>query len=289
MAKLPRPPGAVRDQIILLFLAAGVVSVPLIRFEPPVWARFALLGVFVLLVLYSLAAAACPEVEAPPDLHRLLRSPARTPRGFQVLAKELVVDVAARGGRRRACVLRWRLTIQNVGNDALHAVRVPILTDVPIWGDELPVNVWVDGVPSTQARLDVSDHYAPVATIYLAHSGLPVGGRTDVEYEYRHEALARVDADTWILDLLPVIRGGSVRLSVRFSGRALQQGSAYVVRRRGVCLRRVTLGAAESHHDSSISSLTVAYQRKHGDSYLVLDTEAVPQPRRTLAAQGTKA
>jgi hypothetical protein len=289
LPKIPRAPGSLIEQLLVLAFAAGVISVPLVTVSLPQWARITVIAVVGTAIGYSFLTRWCPEIERPANLDQLASNPARTARGFRFLEKHLLIEVGARGGNRRPARISWRHVVANTGKELVPSIDMPLLTDVPVWEGDVVVAVSVDGSSTAHARLELRDHYSPTIHVPLPHRGLAPGDTVRVDVTYDSDAFARIDADTWVFNLASVAVGAPTTLSLTFPASLAEEATAYVIRRRAFCCRSHPLGSAEMLVEGGRRILTVRYERHRGDEYLIVDTALHPEatfPRTPATSQG---
>ena len=97
-------------------------------------------------------------------------------------------------------------------------------------------------------------------------------------FDYEHEAFARVDADTWFVDLTSVVQGGDVRLVLDCPIELKEHATSYVVRQRGLCRKRVPLRFAAASEYGDRRALLIEYKRQRGDLFLTADTASRNEP-----------
>jgi len=279
LERLPRPPGSQVEQLLFLVLAAGLVSVPLVTVHLPFWARSTILVVVGAAAAYWLMCRLCPEIEQPANLHLLRSNPARIAHGFELREKHLLARVARRGANRRAATFEWTYVVANTGREPLRAIDMPLLGDVSVWGGDLDVAVSIEGHQPARAYVMVRDHYSPTIHIPLPHGGVAPGATQRIQVVYEADAAARVDRSTWILSLDSVQVGAPTSVSVAFASALEEEGTAYLIRRRGPCLRRVPLGSAEIVTDADQSVLAVRHIKQRGDECLIVDSALRQRPR----------
>jgi len=144
--------------------------------------------------MYLFSARWCPDIEEPPNLQWLTNNPARLPRGFWFRDLQLVIEVAAKGGNRRAARVSRTYAIV-ASQEQLRSIDLPVLFDLPVKPGDIVAAVSVDGREIGHAQVMIRDRYSPVLHIPLPHGGIASGETRRVEVTYDVDAYARIDAD----------------------------------------------------------------------------------------------
>lgn len=269
MARLSRLPTSV---LLAVLLGAGGISVPLISIHLPTWARIALLSVAAALVLAVIVARLCPAVDVPGNVDHLLRNRARQQRSYALLEKRLALTVSESGGNRRDGLFTWTYIIKSLAKQPLRQIEAPLLGEVPLSHGDLRVRVSVGDEQNWYAVVTVVDRQSPIVTLPLPYRGLFPSETLTLRFSYEWDAVARLDADSWILDLSAIVSGGRAELVLRYPRDVPQHATGYVIRQRGFCRRRVPLGLLDTKTEESHCTVMLEYMKHSRDSYLVVDT-----------------
>lgn len=270
-----RPWGPTIAAILAVLGAFGLVQIKVVSISPPLWVTIVVVAVIVAVVTWTAIRAKAPELRATVanlDANRARRGN----RAYAITAKEMRVFIAPGTSLRRDADITFTLTLRNRLNRPLGEVELPLLGEVPVSEDDLAVTCRASGqTMNLAARVDSTDHLSPIIKVLMPAPGIPAQDSVTVSFRYVWPAVAHILKDEWIVDLLLVEDGATVRVSLAYPAAEAQFGEVRTISRRFGLRRAHTVGNLEPTINGDCAIVNVIHTKAPGEELLQITTRPV--------------